>query len=158
VTGTLALLRDFYRDKLTSVVRHQANARIVGEYEANNTYQYVINREETELAWIAEAVDALGGTVDDVTAAPPSAAPVDAGAAMANDVREAQAFVDRWRGPLDGMVDARYARMLRVILGEALEQKRFFEQALAGRTDLLGRRSAAVGERVGRVLPTRWIE
>ena len=44
------------------------------------------------------------------------------------------------------------------ILGETLEQKRFFEQALAGMTDLLGRRGAEVGERVGEVLPTRWIE
>jgi hypothetical protein len=48
--------------------------------------------------------------------------------------------------------------MLRVILGETLEQKRFFEQALAGRTDLLGRRGDEVGARVGSVLPNRWIE
>ncbi len=41
------------------------------------------------------------------------------------------------------MANARHAKMLRVILGETLEQKRFFEQALAGRTDLLGRRGAA---------------
>ena len=38
------------------------------------------------------------------------------------------------------MTNARHAKMLRVILGETLEQKRFFEQALAGRTDLLGKR------------------
>jgi hypothetical protein len=48
--------------------------------------------------------------------------------------------------------------MLRVILGETLEQKRFFEQALAGRTDLLGRRGDEVGARVGSVMSTRWIE
>jgi hypothetical protein len=48
--------------------------------------------------------------------------------------------------------------MLRVILGETLEQKRFFDQALAGRTDLLGRRGEEVGPRVGEVLSTRWIE
>ena len=48
--------------------------------------------------------------------------------------------------------------MLRLILGEVLEQKRFFEQALAGRTDLLGRRGAAVGPSHGDVLATRWIE
>ena len=48
--------------------------------------------------------------------------------------------------------------MLRVVLGETLEQKRFFEQARAGRTDLLGRRSEAAGVRVGSVLSTRWIE
>jgi hypothetical protein len=48
--------------------------------------------------------------------------------------------------------------MLRVILGEVLEQKRFFEQALAGRTDLLGRRGAVLEPAKGDVLPTRWVE
>ena len=48
--------------------------------------------------------------------------------------------------------------MISVIIGETLEHKRFFEQALAGMTDLLGRRGDEVGERVGEVLPTRWIE
>jgi hypothetical protein len=48
--------------------------------------------------------------------------------------------------------------MLEVILGETLEQKRFFQQALAGRHDLLGRRTDDVGALVGKVLPTRWIE
>jgi hypothetical protein len=48
--------------------------------------------------------------------------------------------------------------MLRVILGETLEQKRFFDQALAGETDLLGRRTTEVGPRVGAVLASRWIE
>ena len=48
--------------------------------------------------------------------------------------------------------------MLDVILGETLEQKRSFDQALAGQTDLLGRRSEQVGPRVGEVLPTRWVE
>jgi hypothetical protein len=52
----------------------------------------------------------------------------------------------------------RRRNMLRVILGETLEQKRFFEQALAGQTDLLGRRGEQAGPRVGEVLPTRWIE
>ena len=56
------------------------------------------------------------------------------------------------------MANARHAKMLRLILGETLEQKRFFEQALAGRTDLLGRRGAQVGPSHGEVLPSRWIE
>ena len=47
---------------------------------------------------------------------------------------------------------------LRVVLGEVLEAKRFFEQALAGRTDLLGRRGATLGPSHGDVLPSRWIE
>ena len=45
-----------------------------------------------------------------------------------------------------------------MILGETLEQKRFFEQALAGRTDLLGKRAEQIGPPVGEVLPTRWVE
>jgi hypothetical protein len=74
------------------------------------------------------------------------------------DARDAQAFVDRWKPRVDAMPNARHAKMLRVILGETLEQKRFFEQALAGRTDLLGRRGDAVGVRVGSVMADRWIE
>jgi len=48
--------------------------------------------------------------------------------------------------------------MLDVILGEVLEQRRFFEQALAGRTDLLGRREEQLAPSHGEVLPSRWIE
>jgi hypothetical protein len=77
---------------------------------------------------------------------------------MERDALEAQAFVDRWRPRVDTMSNARHRKMLNVILGEALEQKRFFEQALAGRHDLLGRRTEDVGPLVGKVLPTRWIE
>ena len=74
------------------------------------------------------------------------------------DARGAQAFVDRWRPRIEAMTNARHRGMLRVILGETLEQKRFFEQALAGDKDLLGRRGEQTGARVGSVLPERWIE
>ena len=47
--------------------------------------------------------------------------------------------------------------MLNVILGETMEHRRFFEQAVAGRTDLLGSRAEGAGTGGG-VLPTRWIE
>jgi hypothetical protein len=47
--------------------------------------------------------------------------------------------------------------MLNVIVGETLEHKRFFEQAAAGRTDLLGNRPQGAGTGGG-VLPVRWIE
>ena len=72
--------------------------------------------------------------------------------------RDAQAFVDRWRPRVETMRNARHGKMLRVILGESLEQKRFFEQALAGRTDLLGRRGGHLEPARGEVLSTRWIE
>jgi hypothetical protein len=74
------------------------------------------------------------------------------------DARGAQLLVDRWRPRIEKMTNARHRGMLGVILGEVLEQKRSFEQALAGELDLLGRRTAEVGARVGAVLPTRWIE
>jgi hypothetical protein len=47
--------------------------------------------------------------------------------------------------------------MLDVILGEMREHQRFFEQATAGRTDLLGRRTSG-SQPVGGVLATRWVE
>jgi hypothetical protein len=47
--------------------------------------------------------------------------------------------------------------MLNVILGETTEHQRFFEQALAGRKDLLGRRADGAGTGGG-VLPHRWVE
>jgi hypothetical protein len=156
----LEALRDCYREKLAEMLRHQAGARSVQQYDANNTYQYIINREETQLSWVAAAVRALGGTIDDIDVAPPNSVSLPSGAAAieTHDAAAAQSFVDRWRPRMDALEDARYRGMLRVIIGETLEQKRFFEQALAGRTDLLGRRSDAVGARVGTVLPTRWIE
>jgi hypothetical protein len=81
-----------------------------------------------------------------------------ANAIFEEDGHDAQHFVDRWRPRIDEMNNARHAKMLRVILGETLEQKRFFEQALAGRQDLLGRRGEQVGPSHGEVLPSRWIE
>jgi hypothetical protein len=74
------------------------------------------------------------------------------------DVRDATAFVEKWTPRVEAMTNARHRGMLRVILGEVIEQRRTFEQALAGRTDLLGRRTDGVGKLVGEVLPTRWVE
>jgi hypothetical protein len=74
------------------------------------------------------------------------------------DARAAQAFVERWRPRVEAMTNAQQRGMLQVVLGETLEQKRFFDQARAGQTDLLGRRSEHCGSRIGGVLPTRWIE
>jgi hypothetical protein len=76
---------------------------------------------------------------------------------FATDRDEAQAFVDKWRPRLEAMPNARHRSLLRVIIGETLEHRRFFEQALAGRTDLLGRRADGAGTGGG-VLRTRWVE
>jgi hypothetical protein len=163
VTDSLPVLQEFYREKLAALLTHQAGARLIRQYDANNTYQYVIGREETQLAWIAAAILDLGGSIPPDSAEPDRGKPSETPAAralgvFAEDALDAQAFVDRWRPRAEAMSDARHRRMLQVILGEALEQKRFFEQALAGRTDLLGERSEQVGPRVGEVLGTRWVE
>jgi hypothetical protein len=161
VTDLLPLLQDFYREKLTMFLRHQVAARLIATYDANNTYQYIINREDVQLTWIAKAIEELGGTVPDVpepTREPKGKGLQAAHAVMEEDGHDSQAFVDRWRPRIELMNNARHAKMLRVVLGEVLEQKRFFEQALAGRTDLLGKREVHLEPAQGEVLPTRWIE
>jgi hypothetical protein len=161
VIGLLPLLEDFYREKLTMLLRHQAAARLVAQYDANNTYQYIVAREDVQLSWLATALRELGGTPADQAEAPRTGTGQGVEAAhrvQDEDARDAQAFVDRWRPRVETMANARHRGMLRVILGETLEQKRFFEQALAGRTDLLGRRGGSLGPSHGEVLPSRWIE
>jgi hypothetical protein len=162
VTDLLPTLQEFHREKLAAIAAHEAAAVHVAQYDFNNAYQYILNREETALSWVAAAIAALGGTV--VSQAPVTDRTASAkGAGGMNrlfdeDAKDAQAFVDRWRPRVEALTNARHRGMLRVILGETLEQKRFFEQASAGQVDLLGRRDAAAGARVGSVLPSRWIE
>ncbi len=162
MTGLLPLLQEFRNEKLAMLLGHQASARLVGQYDVNNTYQYIVNREEAHVSWLASAIEAMGGTPQDN--AQPSGGTGEARgadavrAAIQNDALGARAFVERWRPRVEAVENARQRGMLRVILGETLEHRRFFEQALAGRDDLLGRRGAEVGPRVGTVLPTRWIE
>ena len=162
MTDLLPVLQEFYRDKLAAVLEHQACARHVSQYDANNAYQYVINREDTQLSWVGRSIVDLGGEVPADTAEP-ERKPSGKGASAANglieeDARAAGAFVDKWTPKVEALSNARHRDMLRVILGETLEQKRFFEQARAGRTDLLGLRTPGVGKLEGVVLPTRWIE
>ncbi len=160
MSDLVGILQEFYREKLAMLLSHQAGARLVGQYDQNNAYQYIINREEAQLSWVATAIAELGGVAADDQAEPVRAGKgADAARAVfEEDARDAQAFVDRWRPRIDQMANARHAKMLRVILGEVLEAKRFFEQALAGRTDLLGRRADTLEPSHGEVLPARWIE
>jgi hypothetical protein len=152
----LALLQDCYRDRLRLMLRHQAVARHVLQFDFNNTYQYVLAREETHLSWLRAAIEELGGTAPDDEQEPAIEGGRDGGALMAEDVRGAQAFVDAWRPRVEAVTNARHKGMLRVILGETLEHRRFFDQAAAGQEDLLGRRMDA-GARRGAVLSTRWV-
>jgi len=156
----LDLLRDIYRDKATLRQRHAASARFVANYDFNNTYQYVINREDVHLAWLRDAIADLGGTVEDVPQPElsPAGKAIEAQTSVIREDRDsAQAFVDKWRGRIEQVTHARNKVMLQLMLGETLEQKRFFDQALAGRDDLLGRRADGAGTGGG-VLPTRWVE
>ena len=156
----LEVLREFYRDKLALRQRHAAAAEFVRHYDFNNTYQYIIAREDMHVRWVYDAIVSLGGQADDVPR--PELKPPGRGEeAQASVIREdrdgARAFVDTWRDRVDAVTNVRDRSMLRVILGETLEHMRFFDQALAGRTDLLGRRADGAGTK-GEVLSTRWVE
>ena len=158
-TELLALLREFYRDKLTMRQRHVAAAQHVPHYDFNNAYQYVICREDVQVNWLADAITDMDGELEEV---PEPQLPASKGESaqvrlLGEDRDAAQAFVDKWRPRLEAMPNARHRSLLRVIIGETLEHKRFFDQALAGRTDLLGRRADGAGTGGG-VLGTRWIE
>ena len=123
----LDLLREFYKDKLAMRERHVAAAKSVSDYEFNNTYQYVIAREDVQLNWLRDAISDLGGSIgDQVEANDPGVAGVT-GRVNKSDIRPqadviaadrdtAQAFVDTWRGRIDAMPNARHRSMLRVII------------------------------------------
>ncbi len=159
-TELIDLLRTFYQEKSAMHSRHVAAARHVVDYNFNNTYQYVINREDLHLSWIRDALSELGGAVPDDPAEPQiqtRGKAIDAQASVVREDRDgAQAFVERWRPKVENVTNARNRSMLRVILGETLEATRFFDQMIAGREDLLGRRADGAGT-PGEVIPTRWV-
>lgn len=155
----LSILREFHRDKLTRRQRHVAVARQVSNYSFNNTYQYVIAREDVHLAWLEAAIAELGGAPDQIDE--PTLAALGKKASFVplvqEDAREAEAFASTWRPRTAGITNARHRNLLNVVLGETLEHKRFFDQIIEGRDDVLGRRMAGAGTGNG-VLGVRWIE
>jgi hypothetical protein len=157
-TELLEFLGAFYRDKLTLRNRHVAAARFVADYNVNNTYQYVINRDDMHVRWLQDAIVDTGGTPEEQMV--PELAPgkgKSAQTAVITADRDAAAkFVTRWIPRVDSLPNARHRSLLRVILGETLEQQRFFDQALAGRDDLLGRRADGMGTGDG-VMKNRWV-
>jgi hypothetical protein len=153
------LLQEAYRDRLAILKRHIDGAARMADYEFNNTYQYVIGREEIHVQWLRDAVVDLGA---DIPADPPSpAVPAGKGVAgeraiLEDDLRQGQAYIAKWRAKVGDVRNARHRKLLEVIVGEVIEQTRFFEQALAGRDDLLGRRMPGASTGDG-VLPVRWM-
>jgi bacterioferritin (cytochrome b1) len=152
----LALYQDFYHDRLRLMTDHQLSARGVGQYHFNNTYQYVIAREETHLQWVADAIIRLGGSLPDLRAAA-DPGPASEHELIETDLGSERTFVDRWQPRVQQVTNARDRKMLEIILGESLEHARLFSDAFAGRTDLLGRSTTDAGER-GTVLADRWVE
>ena len=155
----VSLLQECYRERLALVERHKAVATHVLEYNANNTYQYVINREETHLTWLADALSALGATVPADVAGPSVTIGrgKDAWRALADeDATGIQAFLARWQPRVESLSQARDQTMLRLMLGEVKEQLRFFQQVGSAQPELLGRSDTGAGER-GVVGPNRWI-
>jgi hypothetical protein len=160
------ILTGFAADRLALLERHEAGARVVSHYDFNNAYQYVINREEAQLAWLQSALAEFGAVlpppssaigVPEVTKARTKADPTVFRGIFEDDTRHLAACVERWRPRVAAMTHARHRIMLDVILGESREHQRVFEQAAAGMEDLLGKRTGGVA-RQGAVLPTRWME
>src|ERR1700704_1029798 len=124
------LLTEFAAGRLALLERHEASARIVGHYDFNNTYQYVINREETHLSWVQSALAEYSAVLPPAASAalPAPEAPrakkrVEVSAyrsLLEDDARYLGAFVEKWRPRVDEMSHARHRTMLNVILGESM--------------------------------------
>jgi hypothetical protein len=138
---TLAeLIRDFYLERVSLLMRHEDVARVITDYDINNAYQYIVAREETHLSWLQHALLDLGAPlVDDPARGATLSAKGDAWKTLAGeDARSNAQFVDKWRPRVETVSNARHKGMLKVILGEMLEHKRLFDQAAAGNRALIG--------------------
>ena len=155
---TLAeLIRDIYVERVSLLMRHEALARLIPDYDINNAYQYIINREQTHLSWLQHALLDLGAPIANDPA--PGTAPSVKGdgwkSLCGEDARANAQFVDKWRAKIDGVTHARHKGMLKVMLGEMLEHKRLFDQAAEGRHDLIGT-SLEINDHTGNVMTERW--
>ena len=154
------LIRDFYLARLALLIRHEEVARHVSDYDVNNAYQYVINREEAHVSWLQHALLDLHASIPPDPARPTVTAPAGKNgwtSLAADDARAQRQFVQAWRPRVEGITHARHQKMLTVILGEMLEQARIFEHGAAGRDDLIGSH-LAINAREGVVANTRWME
>ena len=158
--ATLSLLQELHRERLTLFDRHIKGAEAIADYEFNNTYQNVVGREEHHLQWVRKAIEDLGGTADMTITAltvPGGKGKKREEAVLQDDQRQQQAFIEKWTPRVEAMTNARHRTMLTLMLGEMREHLRFFEYALQGRDDLLGRRMEGASTGDG-VMPVRWVE
>jgi len=137
----LTFLQEFFRETLDLFKARQVLSRSVAAYDANNGYQQVLGRQEVHLRWLADAIDALGGTPADLPGdgGPSSARRESAKSLIESDARSQQGFIDRWTPRLGQVTNARNRKMLDLIVGEMKEHLRMLQQASESRTDLLGR-------------------
>jgi hypothetical protein len=152
------LIRDCYLERVQLLMRHEDVAQVITDYDINNAYQYIIAREETHLSWLQHALLDLGAPLAGDPQRGPAIAPVKGDAwksLCADDARANAQFVEKWRPKLESITHARHKGMLQVILGETLEHKRLFDQAAAGRRDLIGT-SLAINDHSGAVMTSRW--
>jgi Mn-containing catalase len=157
-TPTLAdFIRDCYLERVAMLMRHEDVAQLVTDYDINNAYQYIIAREETHLSWLQHALLDLGAPLPlDPGRGPKLSAKGDAWKSLAGeDARANQQFVEKWRPKIEDVSNARHQGMLKVIIGETLEHKRLFDQAAAGRKDLIGK-SLDINDHSGDVMTSRW--
>ena len=152
------LIRDFYLERVTQLMRHEDVAITVTDYDINNAYQYIIAREQTHLSWLQHALLDLGvPSPADPSRGPKLSVKGDAWKSLAGDDAKSNAqFVDKWRPIVETVTNARHQGMLKVILGEMLEHKRLFDQAAAGRRDLIGT-SLAINDHSGSVMNARFV-
>jgi hypothetical protein len=156
---TLAeLVRDFYLERVSLLMRHEDVAQLVTDYDINNGYQYIIAREQTHLSWLQHALLDLGAPlVNDPARGNTLSAKGDAWKSFAaEDARANAQFVEKWRAKVEAVSNARQKSMLKVVLGEMMEHKRLFDQAAAGNKNLIGT-SLAINDHSGDVMPVRFV-
>jgi hypothetical protein len=152
------LIRDFYLERVSLLMRHEDVAQLVTDYDINNAYQYIIAREQTHLSWLQHALLDLGAPVaNDPSRGATLSAKGDAWKLLAGEDAGSNAkFVEKWRAKVEDVSNARHKGMLKVVLGEMLEHKRLFDQAAAGNKNLIGT-SLAINDHSGDVMPVRFV-
>ena len=153
------LIRDVYLERVGQLMRHEDVAQLITDYDINNAYQYIIAREQTHLSWLQHARLDLGSPLAEDPTATVAISPVKGDAwksLCSEDARANTKFVEKWRPQIETVTHARHKGMLKVILGETLEHARLFDQAAAGRKDLIGT-SLEINDHSGSVMSARFV-